>query len=1093
MLSLFSDNDFSEYVLCFLIPDPAPATAPRKPIPMRQTLTLLFLAFTAGLAAQTDFKTTTALFGDLRARQIGPAVMSGRVSCLEVNPKDPTTIFIGAAGGGVWKTTSGGGSVQAVFDDHPQSIGAIAVAPSNTDVVYVGTGEPWPRNSVSIGKGVYKSTDKGQAWTAIGLENTERIADIAVHPEDENVLYVAAMGHLWAGNEERGVFKSTDGGTTWEKSLYLDADAGAANLEMDPNNPDVLYAAMWSHRRLPWTFDSGLNGNSGLYKTTDGGKNWTKLTEGLPNEKLGRIGVAIAASNSDVVYASVETADDKTKGMYRSEDGGKTWAMTGKNRNNGIRPFYFSELAVDPTNPDIVAKCGLNGIISEDAGKTWRTMDGAVHSDFHDIWFDPTNPKHILVTTDGGVYESIDRGYTFKMWMNLPVSQFYHVSVDNAKPYRVYGGLQDNGSWFAANTSAGGVTNSDWKKTFGGDGFYSFRHPTKEHIVFSEYQGGKLVRWDERTGQAKSIPPYATTGEDPLRFNWNAPVHVSQDGKRLYFAAQYLYRSENDGDSWTRISPDLTTNDKAKQQQHLSGGLSIDNSTAENHTTIYAVAESPLSKDVVWVGTDDGNLQMTTDGGKNWTKLNDNIPGLPANTWVTFLEPSPHDVNTAFVTFDGHRNDDMTPYLYRTTDGGKTWQEITDDNVMGYALSVRQDLENPNLLFLGTEWGLYISLDGGSSWAAFRNNVPMVGIRDMVIQPREADLVMGTHGRGIIILDDLEALRQITPEITSQKLVFLKGEPATLGAGTGVGMGDFGGSGSFVGQNKSRAANIMYYNQRRHMFGKMYVEVWKDGELLRTLPAGKGAGINVVSLPTSIEKPKAAPSDNRMALFGSLSGPSMPSGTYDVKLIKGKQTYETTLELGVAEDDIYTVADREAQRKLLMQVYDDTETLAWVYKVLGEVEKKAGALEPGKKKVQAMADELKTKAKTLQQSLVFLGGDGYVNEGSRLREEMGNLYFDISTFPGRPSKSQEQEATRIHKQLMVEMEKFNLILNEDVAALNAKLDEGQQITWPAKEAFLAEETTGADAGPQRQRWKSNTLWKDALNNPLGSGWLDFLR
>ena len=1022
---------------------------------MRSAFTLLFLALLGTLSAQTEFKTTTTLFGDLRARQIGPAVMSGRVSCLEVNPQDPTNIYVGAGGGGVWRTTAGGPRLQPVFDDHPQSIGAIAVAASNPDIVYVGTGEPWPRNSVSVGKGVYKSTDKGQSWNPVGLENTERISDIAVHPEDPNVLYVAALGHLWAGNEERGVFKSTDGGATWEKSLYLDADAGAANLEMDPNNPDVIYAAMWSHRRLPWTFDSGLNGNSGLYKTTDGGKNWTKLG-GLPDEKLGRIGIAVAASNSDVLYASVETGNDDTKGVYRSADGGKTWTKSGPNRNTSIRPFYFSELAVDPNNEDIVAKCGFNGIISEDGGQTWRNFDNAVHSDFHDIWFDPTNSKHILVATDGGVYESYDRGYTFKMWMNLPVSQFYHVSVDNAKPYRVYGGLQDNGSWFAPNTSAGGVTNSDWKKTFGGDGFYSFRHPTKEHIVFSEYQGGKLVRFDERTGRAKSIPPYAKAGEDALRFNWNAPLHISQDGKRLYFAAQSLYRSEDDGDNWTRISPDLTTNDKSKQQQHLSGGLSIDNSTAENYTTIFAVAESPVNKDVVWVGTDDGNLQLTTDAGKTWTNVTANVPDLPAGTWVTFVEPSPHDASTAFVTFDGHRNDDMASYLYRTTDAGKTWTQLTDDNVEGYALSVRQDLVNPDLIFLGTEWGLYISLDAGRSWAPFRNNVPLVGIRDMVIQARDADLVMGTHGRGIIILDDLEALRQLTPEVTSQKFVFLESEPALLGAGTGLGIGDFGGSGTFVGANKSRDATIMYYNQRRHMFGKMYVEIWKDGELLRTLPAGKGAGLNVVSVSTTIDKPKAAPSDNRMALFGSLSGPSMAAGTYDVKLVKGKQTYETTLELAVAADDIYTADDRETQRKLLMEIYDDTETLAWIYATLGEVKDAASALQPGKKKLRALAEQLAKDAGGLQQSLVFLGGDRYVNEGSRLREEMGNLYFDISNFPGRPSGSQVAEAGRIRKQLQTEQARFERIL-ADAKALNEKLDEDQRITWTDKATFLATE------------------------------------
>ncbi|MCX8209571.1 MAG: hypothetical protein OTI34_00870 [Lewinella sp.] len=1059
---------------------------------MRQIFTLILLAFVTVLSAQKEFKTTTALFGDLRARQIGPAVMSGRISCLAVNPKDATTIFIGAAGGGVWRTTSSGGQVQPVFDDHPQSIGAIAISPSNTDVVYVGTGEPWTRNSISVGAGVYKSTNNGSDWKAIGLENTERIADISVHPEDANVLYVAAMGHLWDSNEERGVFKSADGGTSWEKVLYIDEDTGAANLAMDPNNPDVLYAAMWSHRRLPWTFDSGLHGKSGLYKTTNGGKTWNKLTNGLPDEKLGRIGIEVAPSNSNILYASVETGTLETKGMYRSEDGGANWKMIGRNQNTGIRPFYFSELEIDPNNPDIVAKCGLNGIISENQGATWRTLDGRVHSDFHDIWIDPANGKHILVGTDGGVYESYDRGYTFKMWMNLPVSQFYHVSVDNAKPYRVYGGLQDNGSWFAPATSAGGITNSDWKKTFGGDGFYSFRHPAKEHIVFSEYQGGKLVRYDERTGQAKSIPPYATTGEDELRFNWNAPVHVSKDGERLYFGAQYLYRSTNDGDSWDRISPDLTTNDPEKQQQQLSGGLSIDNSTAENHTTIYVIAESPLDKNTVWAGTDDGNLQVTRDGGKTWSKVNENVPGLPANTWVTFVEPSPHDANTAFVTFDGHRTGDMNTYLYKTTDGGETWTDIGDTSIFGYSLSVRQDLVNASLLFLGTEFGLYISLDGGSSWAPFRNNLPMVGIRDMVIQEREADLVMATHGRGIIILDDLEALRQLTPEVTAKKFTFLNVKPAYLGDGAGIGMGDFGGSGTFVGLNQPRAARIMYYNQRRHMFGKMYVEVWKDGELLRTMQAGKGAGLNVVELPTSIKKPRAAPTNNRMALFGTLSGPNLPAGKYDVKLIKGKETFETQIELTVEDDDVYSVADREAQRKILMAVYNDTEELAWIYDTYERIETQAKALTPTKKKAVEMVTGIVESAAKAKANLVFLGGDFYVDEGARLREEMGSLYFDISTFPGQPSDSQEQEALRIHGEMVRVKAKFEAMLKGQVAALNEKLVEDERIRWSSKADFLAAESIGSDAGSQRQRWTGNTLWKDALVNPLGGAWVRLL-
>ncbi|MFT5999214.1 MAG: photosystem II stability/assembly factor-like uncharacterized protein [Neolewinella sp.] len=1023
-------------------------------------LILLLLLTSLGLFAQEDFTTTSSLFGDLRARQIGPAVMSGRVSCLAVHPTDAATVYIGAGGGGVWKTSSAGARLAPIFDDHTQSIGAIALAPSNPEIVYVGTGEPWPRNSVSVGTGVYRSVDGGNHWESLGLEGTERIAAIAVHPENPDVAYVAALGPLWSSGEERGVYKTTDGGKTWAKVLYLDENTGAANLSLDPSNPDVLYAAMWSFRRTPHSFDSGLNGQSGLYKSTDGGENWTELRNGFPEGKLGRIGVAIAPSNSDTVYASVETGIDSTSGMYLSEDAGATWGHRSSALNTRIRPFYFSELTVDPSDASIVAKCGREGIISQDAAERWSNFDGFVHSDFHAIWIDPADGKHILVGTDGGVYESRDRGNTFKMWMNLPISQFYHVSVDNAKPYRVYGGLQDNGSWFAPNRSSAGVSNADWEKTYGGDGFYSFRHPTKDNYVFSEYQGGNLVRYDTETGVAKNIAPYATADTDPLRYNWNAPIHLSQNGERIYFASQYLFRSNNEGDSWERISPDLTTNDKSKQQQATSGGLTIDNSTAENYTTIYAVAESPVDKNTVWIGTDDGNLQVTTDAGKNWTKLNDNLPNdLPKGSWITFVEPSPHDANTAFVAFDGHRTGDMATYLYKTTDGGKTWSRLDGKDLAGYALSVRQDLVNPNLLFLGTEFGLYLSLDGGSSWAPFRNNLPMVGIRDMVIHPRESDLVMATHGRGVIIIDDLEALRQITPEITTQKVAFLEAKPAFLPDPSGAGNGNFGGSGNYVGSNPTTSAEIMYFAGRRHTFGKMYIEVYKDGEKIRELPAGKSKGLNIVQMPTTLKRPKAAPSDNRSALIGGSRPPQLAPGTYQVKLVKGKDTYETEFTITTDPDSPYTAADRAVQREAVMKLFNDTEDLAYVYEVLDQVQQQASSIQrkTTKKRVDEMASAIRDLAGKEKSRLAFRGGDFYVNEGSMLREEMGNLYFSVSSFPGRPSDSQLQEAVRIHQALVAARGKLDLFLTNDVAKLNEKLGEEAQITWPAKAAYLAAE------------------------------------
>ena len=1042
--------------------------------------------------SQTEFTTSSSLFGDLRARQIGPATMSGRISSIAVVPDNPEILYVGSASGGVWKTLSGGGVMYPVFDDHTMSIGKVAIAPSNPDIVWVGTGEPWPRNSVSVGTGVYKSTNAGSEWTLMGLEDSERIADIAIHPTNPDIVYVAALGHLWDANEQRGVFKTTDGGQNWTKVLYVDEHTGAADLSLDVNNPDVLYAALWSHRRQPWTFDSGFNGNSGLYKTTDGGQNWNTIHNGLPDEKLGRMAIAVAPSNSDVLYASVEAKSKDQKGFYRSTDAGASWKKVNNTFNTTVRPFYFSSLTIDPSNDSIVAKCGLSAIISESAGKEFRPFDGNVHSDAHDIWIDPANGKHIFVATDGGLYESFDRGYTFKMWMNLPLAQFYHVSVDMAQPYHVYGGLQDNGSWFAPSRKAGGIGNADWKQSFGGDGFYSFRHPENEDIVFSEYQGGNLVRYNKRTGQAKSIAPYKTESEEKLRWNWNAPVHQSPNSAdRMYFGAQYLYRTTDMGDSWQRISPDLTTDDPAKQRQFESGGLSIDNSTAENHTTLYAIAESPVAENTIWVGTDDGNLQVTTDGGQTWTNQVANVPDLPANTWVTFVEPSSHDARTAFVTFDGHRTGDMTPYLYKTTDGGQTWTSLITGAIAGYALSVRQDPVNPDLLFLGTEFGLYISLDGGGSWARFENNMPKVGVRDMVIHPRDHALVLATHGRGVIILDDITPLRQMNAEVTAERLVFLETQPTVL-RDPGAGGGWYTGSGVFTGPNPSSAAQIVYYNQRRHTFGQMYIEVYKDGELIKTLPAGKGAGLQVVTMPTAREKPKAAPTNNRSALFGSLFGPNLAAGTYDVKLIKGKDTYETTFELVYDPESPYSPADRAVQRETLEKLYAMSEDLAYVYYVLDQVERQAGQLEGLNKKTQAMADSLAVRAAREKERITFTGGDFYVDEEEKIREEISNLYLNVSNYPGRPSDSQIQEARRLETALDAVRLRLEGFLEGDVALLNARLTQAKTVaplTWDTKADFLGSESGSSSAGSGGNlRGKSDYMFRHLTGGPLGKSW-----
>ncbi|RMG24104.1 MAG: hypothetical protein D6730_13190 [Bacteroidetes bacterium] len=1061
-------------------------------------LGILLCAAAQPLHAQRKPLSGKTLFGGLMARQIGPATMSGRISDIEAVEKDPTIIYVGSAGGGLWKSNSAGAAFRPIFDDYCMSIGKIAIDQQHPDTLWVGTGEPWVRNSVSVGTGIYKSTNGGSNWQLMGLENSERISDVLIDPQNPNTVYVAVQGHLWKANPERGVYKTTDGGQSWQQVLFIDEHTGCADMAMDPNNPQVLYAAMWSHRRYPDFFDSGLkhlNGyasQSGLYKSTDGGQNWQQLTNGLPEEPMGRLAVETGRQNGDIVYLTVEVENKDKKGLYSSQDAGASWKKVNGEFGMTVRPFYFSRLTVDPTDDSTLFKCGLNLSISEDGGERFRQVGSAVHSDIHAVWVDPNNPKHLLIGTDGGVYESLDGGYLFKMFMNLPVSQFYHVTVDMEQPYHVYGGLQDNGSWFGPSQKAGGITNSDWKNTFGGDGFHSFRHPTDPDIVYAEYQGGQLVRYNTATGQAKDIKPYPRKDEPKFRFNWNAPIHQSPNNpERMYFGAQFLFMSEDRGDSWQRLSPDLTTNDPQRQRQARSGGLSIDNSTAENNTTIYAIAESPVNEQVIWVGTDDGYLQVTSDQGKSWTNVTANIPGLPQGNWVTDVEPGHFDQQTAYVTYDNHRNGDKTPYLFKTTDMGKSWQSLVTPEIEGYALSIAEDLQNPNLLFLGTEFGLYVSLDGGQSWSRFENNVPKVGVREMVIHPREDALVMATHGRGIIILDDISPMRQLSDEIMAKDIHFFQTKPTVL-RDPGAGGNWFGGAGNFVGPNPSTNAQIVYFMKRRHTFGKMYLEVYDtEGKLLRELPAGKSAGINVVDMPTALRKPKAAPTNNRMALFGSIIGPNLPAGTYKVKLIKGKKEYETSFTLQYDPLSPYTPEERDIQRKTTMRLYKLTEDMAYIYASLQAAEKAAREYAETSarlaKKLTPYAEELARFSSTL----VALEGDFYVDESEQIRERISDLYRQVSTYPGRPSDSQiertdvleaemQQIQTRFEELTGPSMEKINKLL------VRAKLE---PISLQSREAFLSDEG-GTSSGSSGGSYRQLQHWAPAFTG-FSEFWLNF--
>jgi photosystem II stability/assembly factor-like uncharacterized protein len=824
------------------------------------------------------------LFGDMNARHIGPALMSGRINDLEKHPSNARILYAGTAGGGVWKSIDGGATFSPIFDDHAQSIGVVTVDPNNPDdIVWVGTGETWTRNSVSIGDGLYKTTDGGANWKKMGFENSERIASIVINPKNSDEIYVGVLGALWSDSEERGVYKTTDGGKTWNKVLYVGPSTGAADVIMDPKNPDILYASMWQFRRSGWGFESGGE-NSALYKSTDSGKTWNQIQENIPTGKLGRIGIALAPSDSNILYAVIETGEKSTNGLWKSIDAGDSWKHLNSDFGLTVRPFYFSRITVDPKNPDIILKGGLSGSISRDGGKTFKAL-GNMHSDIHDIIFDIHNSDIIYSGTDGGVYRSWDAGSTFEIVENMPLSQFYHISVDDAEPYNVYGGLQDNGSWYGPSSSPGGVNARDWNSVGYGDGFRVLKHPTK-NIIYSEMQGAANVwRYDVDKNRTKTIQPLPKKGDPDLRFNWNAPMAVSSHvADRFYMGSQFVHRSDDMGDSWEIISPDLTTNDKTKQDQSKSGGLSVDNSGAENHTTIFTIAESPLDKDILWVGTDDGNIQVSTNGGASWENVTPNLTGIPENTWVYHIEASSHGKGIAYAVFDGHTSGDMKPYALQTSDYGKTWKSIISDdiNLKAFVRNIQEDYVNEDLLFLGTEFGLYVTIDGGKNWSHFTNNMPQVAVHFVDLQKKTNDLVMGTHGRGVVIIDDISPLRELNQEVLAKKMHFFKTEPFEMTEESGF-SGSFGSETEFVGNSKSSAARIVYYLKKRHTFGKMSMEVQDmDGTKITSLEAGKSKGINVVNWNFNTNNPKMAQA--KTLSFGGFTSPRVPAGKYMIVL-----------------------------------------------------------------------------------------------------------------------------------------------------------------------------------------------------------------
>ncbi|MGH7475631.1 MAG: VPS10 domain-containing protein [Longimicrobiales bacterium] len=961
--------------------------------------------------------------------------MSGRVASVDVVVSHPDTIFVGASTGGVWRSEDGGITWTPIFDDQSMlGVGAVAVFQPDPVIVWVGAGEGNPRNSAGVGNGIYKSVDFGATWTHLGLERSERIHRVLTHPSDPGIVYVGAMGPAWSDGEERGVYRTRDGGDTWERVLYVDERTGVADLVMDPRDPNTLFAAMWEFRRWPWFFQSGGPG-SGLYVTRDAGDSWTRLTaqDGLPAGDLGRIGVAFARSDPRIVTALIEA---ERSALVRSYDGGRTWRTLNDEPGIASRPFYYADIRVDPRDANRIYDLSGRLGVSEDEGRTRRTVvpSAKVHGDIHDLWIHPAGVL-MINANDGGIAISRNDGQSWRFIENLPVAQFYHIDVDDAVPYNVYGGMQDNGSWLGPSAvwARDGVRNAHWTRIGGGDGFRVLDDPTDEVSGYAMSQGGNLFRFDRARGERKDIRPIPTDPEDTLRFNWNAALAIDPfEPGTIYLGSQYVHRSTNRGDAWHTISPDLTTDDSAKQRQHESGGLTIDATGAENHTTIVTISPSRLEPGMIWVGTDDGNVQLTRDGGVSWTNVGANVPGVPPNTWVPHIEPSTVDSASAFLVFDNHRRGDWTPYVYRTADHGRNWARLPVPDSAGFAHTIAQDLVEPELLFLGTEFGLWISFDAGQTWDRWRHGIPAAPVVSLQIQPREHDLVIGTHGRAAYVLDDIRPLRELARDAALPRLPVHLFEPPHAWLHNQVesppGYRSTGDA-MFAGDNRPVGA-LLTYSLSTAPAEPPVIEIVDDSaRRIREFTGTSAPGVNRTTWDLRHDGVTVAEG-------GSLPGPAAVPGTYAVRVRVGGAVSETrTLE--VRADPRAAVADADRVAKLTASI-EALEHGRQGLELLARVRRTAQALTQVTELVDSAgaepAAELRRTAGVLRERL-RVAGDSLDDALGRVRA----VYRSLQTSADAPTAAQRTLLERAATALDGARARAEPILSEEVAAFDRRL------------------------------------------------------
>ena len=982
----------------------------------------------------------------LEWRNIGPANMGGRINDFAVVEADPNIVFAATASAGVWRTTNNGVTWEPVFDEQPvSSIGDIAVAPSDPSIVWVGSGESNNRQSSSWGNGVYKSTDGGDSWTNVGLEDTLHIGRIVIHPTNPEVVYVAATGHLWGPNDDRGLYKTTDGGQTWTNTLFIDRDTGMTDVAMDPVSPGTLYAASYQRRRTAFGFSGGGPG-SGIYKTTNGGESWRRLTDGLPDGITGRVGLDIYRSDPRIVYAVVQNANG---GMFRSDDRGESWTRMS---DTNPRPMYYSQIRIDPLNDQRIWAAGARMVYSQDGGKTFvDDWVQTIHGDFHALWINPADSNHMLAGSDGGVHYSYDRGRTWDFVNTMALGQFYEIGYDMETPYNIYGGLQDNGSWGGPVRTLyrRGITNEDWFRVGGGDGFYTQVDPNDPTTVYVESQNGNVSRLDLETSERKSIRPEPEDESERYRFDWNSPILISpHNSQTIYYGGNRLFKSTDRGDTWT------TTDDLSKDQDRDEMpimGVEVTDDTPSRHDgistfgQIISISESPRREGVLYVGTDDGNVQVSQDGGTSWQEVAGLIPDLPEGTYVSRVQASYHADTRVYATMDGHRSDDYSVYVYVSEDSGDSWRSLASNIPDGHTMNViREHPRNENLLVLGGEFGAYITINRGEEWHQVKGAVPTVPVDDIAIHSRDNDLILGTHGRSIWVLDDMTPLEKLSEEVLASDLHLFDVRDA-VGYRINNHKGNTGHK-MFIAPNPPEGALIHYF-LNDEVDGEDAVEVTIQngaGEVIRTFDGPGSVGLNRVNWDLRHEPP--VPLTGQGGFGGPPPGPRALPGTYGVQVAVGGR--QATTSVKVSDDPRINVsaADRRSQQDAMLRLGNLIARLTEAHQTAERLQTQLGSLAESLEdaevpaSVTSLVESVSERVDDLERELARGGGFG----GARPRPlyaRMTRIYGNLNSYTEGPSVLQLERIELYGQELNRLVEELDQLIANEIANLNIAVEQ----------------------------------------------------